>query len=154
MIQRIQTVYLVVITILTVLMLILPLAIFMGDSQQIILNAFSLDSVFGTQIISTKYMGILICIATLVPFVAIFLFKHRWIQIRLCIVEIVLQAGLIAYLAYYIIRVNNSLAVFDLHSMSFALPDVFPVVNIILAVLAYRGVLKDEVLVKSLNRIR
>lgn len=154
MIQRIQTVYLVVIFILTSLMLALPLATFFGDTQSISLTAFAIEAADGATIVSTKYMGILIVIAALVPFVSVFLYKNRWMQIRLCIVEVVLQVGLIAYLIYYIYRTNNSLEAFDLHSMSLALPDVFPVVSIILSILAYRGILKDEMLIKSLNRIR
>lgn len=154
MIQRIQTVYLIVVTILTSLMLILPLATFLGDTQQVTLTAFAISAADGSQIVSTIYMATLICIASLLTFVTIFLFKHRWVQIRLCIVGVVLQVGLAVYFVYYIVRINSSLTVFDLHSMSLALPDVFPVVNIILTILAYRAILKDEVLIKSLNRIR
>lgn len=149
MIQRIQTVYLLLVAVLTGLMLLLPLATFTCDTSMVTLTALAIEAADGTTIVPTTYMGVLILISTLLPLVTIFLFKHRWVQIRLCIVEIVLQAGIIVYLVYYITKINGSA-----EALSLALPDVFPIVSIILSLLAYRGVVKDETLIKSLNRIR
>lgn len=155
MIQRIQTVYLLVITVLTGLMFALPLASFMGDGQTVSLFAGSIKDADAVQIVSTSYyMALLIAMATFLPFETIFLFKRRMVQIRLCLVEIVLQVGVLAYLVYYILHIRSSVFAYADHSMSLELSSIFPIVSIILSLLAYRAVVKDEALVNSLNRIR
>lgn len=163
MIQRIQTVYMFVTALLMVLMIFLPLANFIGDTELFRLMAFGVESTTvpaaidaQTQgyVVSTLYMGILIALCAAVPFVNIFLFKRRWLQVRLCIVEIVLLVGAQIYVGYYLYRSAQSVAAMEIHSISYSIVDVFPIVSIILSYLALRGIMRDQALLKSLDRIR
>ena len=90
MIQRIQTLYLLVVTALMAVTLFVPLAWFAGDAGQFGLYAFSLKTSGGEAVQSTVYMGILLVLACVLPLITLFLFKHRLLQIRLCVVEMAL----------------------------------------------------------------
>ncbi len=159
MIQRIQTIYLFVLTALMAAMLFTPIARFLGGEEEFRLMAFGVQNMgdhnaASFYVVSTVYMGILMGLATVLPLVNIFLYKWRWLQIRLCIVEIVFLVGVQIYVCYYVFKAWSSVAGFEIHSVSYSLVDVFPVIGIILAYMAMRGIIKDETLVKSLDRIR
>jgi hypothetical protein len=89
--------------------------------------------------------GILICALNLV---AIFMYRRRVLQLRLCIYNILLLAGLIGVVLFVLYNVR------DVRSVSFCLPAVFPVISMILHYLAFRGIRKDELMVQALSRLR
>ena len=62
--------------------LVFPIAEFHIEGADYQLTACVLSS--GTHTVSTMWMGILFVLAIIVPLVAIFLFKRRVLQIRLC----------------------------------------------------------------------
>ena len=161
MIQRIQTIYLLLATILMGMTLITPLATitYSGEfieEQTVLLKAFSVSGLEGelnTQI--PLYLGILLSLPTLLPIITIFLFKKRMIQIRLCISEIVLLVGALAFISIYCYRLYDILSQ-TYSKMSFS-PDMaafMPLVAILFVGLAIRGIARDEALVRSLDRIR
>ncbi len=162
MIQRIQTIYLFVLTALIAAMLFTPLARFLGGTEEFRLMAFGVKSLgepagsgaVSPYVASTVYMGVLLVLAAVLPLVNIFLYKRRWLQMRLCVVEIVLLVGVQIFVCYYIFRAWRSVAGFEIHSVSYTLVDVFPLIGIVLAYMAMRGIIHDETLVKSLDRIR
>lgn len=156
MIQRIQTLYLLIIVVLMVILLIVPLATFIGGTETFTLHAFGIKALSqgNGQIVPTLYMGILAVICTLIPVIAIFLYKRRWAQIRLCIAEIILLAGLQIFVAFYIYRSYAGIREMASHAISLSVVDVFPLVGLILAYLAFRGIARDEALIRSLNRMR
>jgi hypothetical protein len=80
----------------------------------------------------------------------IFLYKKRIIQIRLCIFNIILHLGFYALFFFYLHYTSRNI---DMETY-YKLPVVFPIVAIILLYLAIRNIGKDEVLVRSYNRIR
>lgn len=87
MIQRIQTLYLLIVAILMALTLFLPLAWFASDAGEFTLRAFGLETAAGEVAQPTSYLGILLVLACLLPLVVIFLYKRRLLQIRLCVAE-------------------------------------------------------------------
>ena len=93
MIQRIQTLYLLVVALLTGATLLLPLAWLGSGAETFTLHAFALKDGAGEAVHSTPYMGALLAAATLLPLATIFLFKRRMLQLRLCAVELVLLLG-------------------------------------------------------------
>lgn len=102
MIQRIQTLHLLIVTALMAVTLFAPLAWFAGDAGEFRLYAFSLQTSAGEAVQSTVYMGVVLALACVLPFITIFLFKRRLLQIRLCVVEIVLLIGsAVMEAAYY-----------------------------------------------------
>ena len=69
MIQRIQTLYLLIVAILMALTLFLPLAWFASDAGEFTLRAFGLETAAGEVAQPTSYLGILLVLACLLPLV-------------------------------------------------------------------------------------
>jgi glucan phosphoethanolaminetransferase (alkaline phosphatase superfamily) len=92
-------------------------------------------------------MGLLV-ITTALAFIDIWLFKHRALQMRLatfCMILLVFW-----YIAFGIIVFYSSpLTLFRPHWTA-----ALPAAALILLYLAFRGILKDEMLVRSLDRLR
>ena len=155
MIQRIQTLYLLLAAVLMSLTLFLPLATIWQGGNEIIIKAWFADGTVGFKAPLPLYLGIILSVATALPFVTIFLYKKRMTQIRLCVSEIVLLLGSAAFIALYCYRMCDVLAEL-MQELNFMLgfAALMPVVAIIPMVLAIRGIAKDEALVRSFDRIR
>ncbi|MBO5975531.1 MAG: DUF4293 domain-containing protein [Paludibacteraceae bacterium] len=152
MIQRIQTVYLLIVTILTGAVLFLPTADFYSLQEGVFeLNYKGLIGENGTLITSTWNITLLMAVVLLLSFISIFFYKKRILQIRIIIFNIVLMLGYYALLAYWIFKIKGSLTDAE---VSLSLIASFPLINIILSYLAVRAIGKDEALVRSLDRLR
>ena len=91
--------------------------------------------------------------ATILPLVNIFLFKKRQLQVRLCGIEGVLLLGVIVFIVIYYFLAERFLGA-AVSSQVFGWASPMPIVSVILTLLAGRAIYKDEVLVRSLDRIR
>ncbi|HRZ98513.1 MAG TPA: DUF4293 domain-containing protein [Paludibacter sp.] len=155
MIQRIQTLYLLFIVILSCFTLFLPVAGLYNSSEAL---KYIVDFK-GIQLIQTtgnkffENVWALTAISAIVPVIAlitIFLYKNRSLQIRLIIFNVVLLAGYYGLLFIYLWIAGEKL-----HADWFLeIVTAFPLVNIILSFMAIRAIGKDIALIKSLNRIR
>ena len=155
MIQRIQTLYLLLATALMSLTLFLPLATIWEGGNEMVVKAFFANGEMGFKAPLPIYMGIVLTAATLLPLVTIFLFKKRLVQIRLCVSAIVLLLGSAGFIALYCYRLCDVLSeMFTNLNFTLGFASLMPVVTIIPVVLAIRGIAKDEALVRSLDRIR
>ncbi len=154
MIQRIQTLYLIVIAALMTLTLVMPIATFMGDGYTFNLYAFGLKTAQGEVAQPTVYMAVVLILSALLPLVTIFLFKRRLLQIRLLAANIVLLLGSLAFMLIYYFLSSRLFSELTLHEQSWKITLVFPVISLIFAVLAVRAVFKDEILIRSADRIR
>lgn len=154
MIQRIQSLYLLIATALMGLALILPVATFTSSADVVYtLSAFSLSS--DIESLSTIWMGILMAAATALPLVTLFMFKRRMLQVRLCAVEIVLLLGCIAFEAiYYYLAGANALENVEIEHRQFGWAAIMPIIALVLSAMAARATFKDEVMVRSFDRIR
>lgn len=152
MIQRIQSLYLLLAAALMSLTLFMPIATFVVDSQTYVLTAFSLTC--GELSQSTIWLGIILVIATALPLITIFLFKRRTLQIRLCAVEIVLLVGSLVLVALYYWLTSRLFEGLVIEHRQFGWAAPMPIVALVLSYLASRAIFKDEVLVRSLDRIR
>jgi len=155
MLQRIQTLYLLVVVILSVITLFSVQADFVGnvDSAQYILNFKGVFQVQTTGNEFVKNVWSLTALCVLIPAIAlvtVFLYKKRLLQIRLSIINSVLLAGYYGLLFIYLWQTGSELNA-DWH---LEMVTAFPLINIILTFLAIRGIGKDEALIKSLNRLR
>jgi hypothetical protein len=138
MIQRIQTVFLVVALALLGLLFALPFAAAI-DAQG---NEVALSSVdFPMVVIQVATFG-----ATLV---SIFLYRHRRRQIRLCILN---GLALLGYQAFTLLSVF--LLAQHSNAMLYKVSIVFPAIAAIFTFLAMRRIARDEALVRSLDRLR
>ena len=145
MIQRIQTLYLLLVVVLTGLALWLPLVDFTVGADTCTLTAFGLKDAAGITLLPTVYLGAL---------VTIFLFKRRLVQIRLCAVELVLLIGAGAMMGIYFYLCNRYFADSEFYSHTLKISLVFPLVCLVFDLLALRAIFRDEKLVRSLDRIR
>ena len=152
MIQRIQSLYLLAVAALMTTAVLTPLAYFAAGAQEYLLYAFSLKG--GEVSYSTIYMGVVVALAAIVPFVTIFLFKNRTLQIRLCAVELVLLIGSAVFMAIYYYLGSRMFVQLEFSAQGIRIAIIFPLVALILDYLALRAIFKDEMLVRSLDRIR
>jgi len=153
MIQRIQTVYLLLAAILIALVHFLPIAKFLTDSNSIIV--FRSSGFFNEQtavgVLPALPLFILITVVLLLYLVAIFLFRNRNLQARICRLNILLQIGSIGLMIFYFIHTYKQMACVGFTSK---IAIFFPLISIILTWLAIRGIVKDEALVRSVDKIR
>lgn len=155
MIQRIQTLYLLIAVGLMVVTLVCPVALLNVDGEQVTLSAFGISDSVGKLSNMSIFMGIQLALSTLLPLVTIFLFKNRVLQIRLCGAELVMLLGCLAIIGVSIGRMCRTLVDnFEWSMLALRLPVVMPAVAFILVLLAMRATLRDELLVRSLDRIR
>ena len=153
MIQRIQTLYLVITVALLILIGFFPYAeVLVGNG---IIYSFKTYGIYLTEqnneLISATYpLFILIIITILLILTAIFLFKKRLLQLRLCLISIILQFGIYGLGFFYLYKLSSE---YDT-TMHFAFPIIIPVISAILIFLAMRSIKKDELLIRSLDRLR
>lgn len=154
MIQRIQSLYLLLITALMAVTLFAPLAWFTGDAGELRLYAFSLRNAEGEVVQATAYLGVVLALAAIVPFVTIFQFKRRLFQIRLCAVEMVLLLGSGVMEGVYYFLSRRVFADQTFHMQGFKPSIALPLVCLLFAYLAARAIFRDELMVRASNRIR
>jgi glucan phosphoethanolaminetransferase (alkaline phosphatase superfamily) len=155
MIQRIQSIYLFLTTVLSFLFLKGGIIIFINGTGDTLKLTFSgivkLSGDNASELIYKSLpVAILIIAIAVLSLITIFLFKKRNIQIMLTGLLIGFISALIIACGYYswlIITKQNSELVPGIRM-------VLPVVMLILAILAYRGIKKDDQLVKSYDRLR
>ncbi len=99
MIQRIQTLYLLIAAALMTVAVFSPLAVFNVGAAEYTLSSFSLAGEGGS--FATLWLGILLAVSALLPLATLFLYKRRQLQIRLCAVELVLLIGCIVFIGIY-----------------------------------------------------
>ncbi|MFV0268556.1 MAG: DUF4293 domain-containing protein [Draconibacterium sp.] len=147
MIQRIQTVYILIAEVLIVTLFGLKLADLSVNGE---LLEFYAKGIMNGQESVFNGLPILIFIGliTLLHVVILFMYKKRVSQIRLLVFTIILLLGLFGMFFYF------ACAGFDGAQVAFKIPVAFPVVAVILDWLAIRAIGKDEALIRSLNRLR
>lgn len=137
-------------------MLVFPLGRFLVGDQEFVLSAFRFGPDHGdvSNYASTVYMGILIVMAAVVSFFSIFLYRNRPLQIRLCFFNIVVMLGIQVFVVYYLYHATVSVNETAEGTSRYFMTGILPFIGIILTWLANRGIVKDEALVRSLDRIR
>lgn len=154
MIQRIQTLYLFFVAALCAVSILMPLANFAAGAEAYTLGAYGLKNEAGEIVIRTIYMALLLDMACLLPLVTIFLYNRRMLQFRLCVAEIVLLAGAQVIMLIYCFLANRVFSELEFHAMNLRVTTFLPVAGILFSWLAARGIMRDEIMVRSLDRIR
>ncbi len=154
MIQRVQTIYLLLASLFVALSIFMPLAFFATSDQLFELYAAGLKSVDGVVVQGTIYMLALLIACAIIPFVTIFLYNKRMLQIRLCCIEVVLLIGANIIMGVYFFLSYRVFSGFEISTQGFKPALIFPLVAIFFTYMAGRGVLADEIKVRSIDRIR
>ena len=148
MIQRIQTVYLLIVTGLLITAMCLPMGYFTDTMGEHPFKALGLE-VNGAIQSTWGLFGILM-VSTIVAVATIFLYKNRMLQIRMSIFNSILLIGYyLTFLAFMFVLKKDLNAAFQI---SWAL--CLPLISIILNYLAIRAIGRDEVMVKAADRLR
>jgi len=151
MIQRIQSVYLLATVVVLLMILVLPIATLVNaQSDSFTYLFYGIVNSEGQIALQAFPLATLLVIMPIISLISIFLYKKRILQMRLCIYNILLMLGSIGLIFFYSFQAKNNLFTETI----FSFPIVLPVVAAILTYLAFRGIRKDEILVKSIDRIR
>jgi membrane protease YdiL (CAAX protease family) len=138
MIQRIQTIYLLVVVFLQTVMLF--------SEQASIIDGINEQSVALAQ---NWQWVILISLTALIPVFTIFLFKKRRLQIRFSIINSLLLLTLQIIVIYTLSGISNENV-----TVTYSATCISPAISLILTILAIRFILKDEMKIRAYNRIR
>lgn len=149
MIQRIQSVYLLVVTILMVICMCSPVGSIIASTHEIseFGNLF-ITLPDGTKDYATWALFAILLVVASLSFVTIFLFKKRMLQIRLTIFSCVMLIG------YYLTLIAYIFMLAEDTTFSASWTVCLPFVALILNWLAIRGIGADEALVKAYDRLR
>lgn len=148
MLQRIQTVYLLIASVLMLAATVTPLATFYYEGNAVVFEAMGMYQ-DGNITDSTWGLFAVGAISSLLALVTVFLYKTRMLQIRLSVFNIVVMIGFYLYFGFLIFRINP-----ELQFQKIGVGIIMPVIAVILTYLAIRKIGADEMLVRSLNRLR
>lgn len=152
MIQRIQSVYLLVVTVLLVVAMCLPAGHFIaaGGVNTLAFKPLGVTLADGGFQSTWGLFGLLL-LSAIVAFGTIFLFRNRMLQVRMTIFNSVLLIGyyVVFGVFWYVLKGRLDVTGFQ---VGWAL--CLPAVCIILNYLAFRAIYRDEVMVKAADRLR
>jgi hypothetical protein len=153
MLQRIQTVYLLLITALTAATLFMRLAVIQSDNGSYWFDASGMSTMTSPPelVFPAWALMALAAIIALLALVTVFFYRKRILQIRLCIFNAVLLIGFYGLFAFFLWKIHALSGIFHFN-VRIAL--AFPLVSLILNCLAIRNIGADEALVRSLERLR
>ena len=160
MIQRIQTLYLLLVVALGITLCFVPVVQFVTPEGAEVVRAWELTALGMTETTVSELPAIqlnglwgLLLASALIPVMAlvdIFLYNKRLLQARLNIFTIMLCLGYYGVLAIYIYLAKLMIDV-DVYVMGWA---CLPLVCLVLTVMATRRILKDEAMVRAADRLR
>lgn len=175
MIQRIQTLYLAAAVLLCLACLSLPVGRFAAPDGATVATMYNLwlhipsqvgdtlhatDAVTAAPVLAAEAQGhhsfapwalfALLVLVTCGLVFAIFLYRTRLVQSRLVMLCMILLVGWYGVYAAFAVTLSSRYEV-DFQLVPWA---AFPALACILSYLAFRGILKDEALVRSLDRLR
>lgn len=142
MIQRIQTVWLLLAGAAGVLMHRLPLWQHMAANQSVYTRFFASENLL---------MFLMLAAASLTAFVSVFLFRNRGLQKSLTLLGTLLSVGLLAWEFFKVEEMKRELAPVRNMWQPGAL---MPVAMIVFFLLAHGAIRRDEKLIRSLDRLR
>ncbi|MDR1645109.1 MAG: DUF4293 domain-containing protein [Tannerellaceae bacterium] len=152
MLQRIQTVYLLLIAILMTAMTFLPLAILQRKEGLYSLEVFGISNLSDKADFSPMWgLFVLTALIAILAIVTILLYKKRILQIRVCVFNAILMIGFYGFFVFLIYMMYQQVE--DL-SVSVKIALSFPLISLILDYLAIRNIGADEILVRSVERLR
>lgn len=150
MLQRVQSVFLLLAAAAMLVASVTPLAVFLYNADQAVFEAMGVylngqlnDSTWGLFVVGAG--------SSLLALLTIFFYKKRILQIRISVFNIILMIGFYLYFGFIVYQLAS---VESLQFQKVGIGIIMPVIAIILTFLAIRRIGADEVLVQSLNRLR
>ena len=162
MIQRRQTIYMLLTVIISALLFFMPLAWFNDGTNVMRFTIFGIDNPVEAITLSKSYtwpLIVLTVLMTVLPLYTIFIYKKRELQVRLCHLNMLLNVVFIGLVFLYyesdLLEIIKAVEgdVYEL-DVAYFFGMAIPLVNLILDILAIRGIKKDIELLKSVDRLR
>ena len=155
MIQRVQSLYLSAIFLLSMLFLCTPVFAFNDGSGRVIKLMWTgilkdQGAELTGQIENMWPLVAILFLISLLSLISVFLFRNRKLQSMMALSVIVLAVTLIAVLSYYAYLVTDNFRITIIPGLKMAIP----VLILVFSILACRGIVKDDRLVKSYDRLR
>lgn len=152
MIQRIQSIYLLLAGIFPAFTLLWPVAMFVSGNKWVQMTSLAYTQQNVPDLVGRHPWGLLTfaVLAIVLAFVTLFSYKDRKKQLRRAGVTMLCNLIWIVTLGAY----SLALASDQNLQLSFALSCLFPVLSIVALWLAIRGIRHDEALVRAADRIR
>lgn len=162
MIQRRQTIFMLLSAIISGLLFFMPLASFEAGGSVMRFNIFGIQNPIETLTLSKTYtwpLIVLTILMTVLPIYTIFIYKKRELQVKLCHLAMLLNIVFIGLVfLYYDNDIQKIIAAIEGDSyeldVAYFFGMAFPLVNLVLEILAIKGIKKDIALLKSLDRLR
>lgn len=155
MMQRIQTIYLFLVAIVTSVLFFIPVAEFKYNDHILQLKATGIDGpeeVLQLMNVNTLPMLGALVLIILLALVSIFIFKKRLLQIKINKFNILMNCIFIALVYYfYIDKLTDA---FEFVKQASLIKLAFPAVNMLLLFLANKAIRKDEKMVRAADRLR
>lgn len=150
MLQRIQTIYLLLIVIALSLTFLFPFSSYMLDGETITFNIMGMEFLKENRVRFPFYVAI--PLSMILTLVTIFNYKNRKLQLKLGRFNYLL---LLLVIVLSFVNVRTLTDVFPSEpSVEYGVGLFMPVASLAFLFLANRGIKKDEDLIKSLDRLR
>lgn len=150
MLQRIQTVFLLLAAAAMLVATVTPLATFLYNADKAVFEAMGVylagevtDSTWGLFVIGAATSALAL--------ITVFLYNSRMLQVRLTVFNILLMVGFYLYFGFIVYQLVSA---DGLHFQKVGVGAIMPAIGIIFSILAVRKILQDEALVRSLSRLR
>lgn len=150
MLQRIQSVFLLLAAAAMLVASVTTLVVFMYNADRAVFEAMGVY-LNGQLDHSTWGLFVVGVASSLLALFTLFLYKKRKLQIRLSIYNIILMVGFYLYLGFV---VYQFVSVGNFRFQQVGVGVIMPIIAIILTFLAIRRIAADEALVRSLDRLR
>lgn len=168
MIQRLQTLYLLIVIILSIVSLCSTIGLYNAGGEPVAeFSNFTFNPLVEpfTQILSAGpwALGVILIAVIAIAAFTIVIFHKRVLQMRLSIFNMILLIGyILTYVFFtwlYQQKLNECQLMFQDQAplqaeFQLKLNAIYPLVSVILCFLAFKGIRRDEKLVRSLERIR
>ncbi len=157
MIQRIQSLLLLLAAICLIVGIFTPIATVTTDNAQYVFTSWSLHENIenGNVLLPTYYIGILQIILAGLSLITIFLYKNRTIQSKLCVAGVVINFILLLLILYvYPDNLFSKIYLLKNNQLVYSLWTITSIVSLAFLFLANKFILKDEKKIKEAERLR
>lgn len=156
MIQRIQTLFLLIVFAASLAAFFFPIANFFSSPVYTIdLGVFGIKEYteYGMVWPNTILLPVVLGLTGIIAFATIFLYKRRKMQVRLIRFDLLLNIIYLGLIFFYYVPELETLT--QTNADYIREPGIYlPIVSVVFLILAYRFIMKDEKLIRSADRLR
>ncbi len=148
-IQRLQTLYLLIATVLMVVFAFCPSVIIQSGGPEYAIGVLKTGVAGATH--PDLLMTTVGALVVLLSLITIFKFKNLKLQLKLCSINAALTVTLLLISVILALTLRGKA---EVGSVSFTLYNALPVVAVVMQIMAYRAIMHDKKLLSSSERLR